>query len=327
MQVNFPPPLEIRSPHGLVSFSYTARYWSGVDVYCVTQYTGPGRCWQNLAADRATVSVVLEQQDGICEPRKRLNTPTARHRYDAGHTMYIPPDVDIWGYGDSTTLVRDVRMRFDLKKIESFFGEEWRNGLSHEPVLLLYDDRLRKIAQLIWDECKSDSCPALYGESLTTALLAGLFMRAPALSKHPASGLGQIQAKRVLEYVDANILTDLRLDELADVTGLSASQFGRAFKASMGMSPHRWVVERRVQLAQRFMRDQGKPISIAANLAGFANQGHFTKAFRTVIGTTPGSWLRDQVATDKRKRLDEERAADLDKLGRFWSTQDHSNPL
>jgi len=103
--------------------------------------------------------------------------------------------------------------------------------------------------------------------------------------------------------MQASLLRDVRLKELASVAGLSPSHFGRAFKASTGLTPHRWIVQRRVQLAQRLMRESGKSIVIAAQMAGFATQSHFTKAFRTMTGATPRAWLRDVgtggVGTDR----------------------------
>jgi AraC-like DNA-binding protein len=95
--------------------------------------------------------------------------------------------------------------------------------------------------------------------------------------------------------MEANLLEDIRLPELAGVTGLSPSRFARAFKISMGLTPHRWLVEQRIHRAKRLMAKNGKSISVAAHLAGFASQSHFTKAFRRVTGTTPALWLRNAI--------------------------------
>jgi hypothetical protein len=210
-------------------------------VYCVSTHTEPGKSWQSLASEQASVAVILEQQGGIAEPRKRLNAPTPRIRYDAGHPMYIPPNCDIWAFGDSTSLVRGVRMRFDLSVIESLLQGECDRQKWKEPVLLLYDDRIREIAYLIWQECQAqDERPQLYGEGLTAAL--------------------------------------------------------------------RWIIQRRIQLAQRLMRESGKSIVIASQMAGFANQSHFTKASRAITGATPRVWFHDLVAggasEDRPHRID-----------------------
>jgi AraC family transcriptional regulator len=287
-----PPELPIRAAHGLANRSYIGRMWNDIAVYCVTTRSRGGKSWQSIASEKATVAVILEQQDGIAEPRKRLNAPTPRVRYDAGHTMYIPPHADIWAYGDSTSLVRGVRMRFDPSVIDSLLHDECDRQRWNEPILVLYDERIRQIAKLIWDECQIEGeRPQLYGESLTTALLSCLFQSSRVQAKASQSGLSRIQLKRTVEYMQASLLRDVRLKELASVAGLSPSHFGRAFKASTGLTPHRWIVQRRVQLAQRLMRESGKSIVIASQMAGFAHQSHFTKAFRTVTGATPRVWL------------------------------------
>jgi AraC family transcriptional regulator len=290
------PTLELRSPHGITDFSYRSREWNGVVVYHVTQHNAPGRCWQNLSTNQATVAVVLEQVDGYCEPRTRINNPTPRSRYDAGHAMFIPPNMDVWGYADdSTSAVRDIRMRFDYRVIDRLLGEESDPKMWNEPLLLLYDDRITQCAELLTKECDADGESPLYGESLMTALLAGFFTSAQTRVKTVQSGLARWRLRRAMEYMEANLLEDIRLCDLAGVAGLSPSHFARAFKASLGLTPHRWLLEQRIHRAKRLMTKKGKPISVAAHLAGFASQSHFTKAFRRVTGTTPGLWLRQAV--------------------------------
>jgi AraC family transcriptional regulator len=290
-----PPPLSVRDSQGISGYVYKARNWNEIAVYCVNAYLSEGLSWQNLAAPQATVAVTLEQRDGISEPRKRIHVPTPRSRYDAGYTTYVPPNTEVWGTADSTTsLVRAVRMRFDPSVIDSLLEDECSRQKWNEPVLLLYDERLRQLSHLIWEECQMEQAsPPLYGESLTTALLCCLFQSTRSTARATQSGLGRLRLKRTIDYMQSNFLRDLRLKEIASVAGLSPSQFGRAFRASMGMTPHRWIMQRRIQLAQRLMLDPGKSIAMASDMAGFASQSHFTKAFRALTGVTPGAWLRD----------------------------------
>jgi AraC family transcriptional regulator len=298
-----PPDLAIRSAHGLASRSYVGKSWNDVAVYAVTTNSKPGKSWQSLASDKAIVAVILEQKDGIAEPRKRINSPTPRVRYDAGHTMYIPPDTEIWAYGDSTSTVRGIRLCFDLSVVDQLLQEECERKRWAEPLLCLYDNRIRDIAKLIWDEVQSDAeHPKIYGESLTTALLSCLFQSDQVQRRGSQLGLSRIQLKRCVEYMQASLLRDVQLQELASVAGFSPSHFGRAFKASTGLTPHRWIIKRRIELAQRLMTRSGKSIVIAAEMAGFPSQSHFTKTFRAVVGTTPRAWLQNVASEERRDR-------------------------
>src|ERR1700761_5798319 len=175
--LQWPMSFELVSPHGLAQFEVQQQHWLGIDLQCVTQNISAKKSWQSLASDKATVLVVLRQGgEGFCEPRKRINAPLARTRYDAGHSMYIPPYAEIWGIGDSTTFVSDLRTRFELAAVEAMLGDQFDRHKWREPVLLVYDERIRKIAALLWDECHAPAGDSpLCGESLTTALMASFF--------------------------------------------------------------------------------------------------------------------------------------------------------
>jgi AraC family transcriptional regulator len=202
----------------------------------------------------------------------------------------------VWGYSEGlVSAVRDIRMRFDYSVVERILAEEFDPRKWREPLLLLYDDRITACAALLAKECDGDAESPLYGESLMTAMLALLFTSTQTQIKAVRSGLARWQLRRAVEYMEANLLEEIRLSELAKATGLSPSHFARAFKVSMGLTPHRWLIEQRVHRAKQLMTKHTKPISVAANLAGFATQSHFTKAFRRVTGTTPGYWLRNAV--------------------------------
>jgi AraC family transcriptional regulator len=230
------------------------------------------------------------------EPRTRINNPTPRNRYDPGHAMFIPPNVEVWGYSDGlVSTVRDIRMRFDYGVVERLLAEETDRSKWREPLLMHYDARITKCAELLATECDADGELPLYGESLMTGMLALLFTSTQTQIKAVQNGLARWQLRKAVEYMEANLLEEVRLSELAQATGLSPSHFARAFKVSMGLTPHRWLVEQRILRAKQLMTKHAKPISVAANLAGFATQSHFTKAFRRVTGTTPGNWLRNAV--------------------------------
>ena len=105
-------------------------------------------------------------------------------------------------------------------------------------------------------------------------------------------GLAPWQAKRVASYIEANLASSMRIDELAEVVQLSASHFFRAFRESFGTSPHSYIAQQRVHRAQQLMMSSREPLAQIALACGMCDQAHFTRIFRRVVGTNPRAWRR-----------------------------------
>jgi transcriptional regulator GlxA family with amidase domain len=91
-----------------------------------------------------------------------------------------------------------------------------------------------------------------------------------------------------------NVDQPIRLSELAKLAGLSASQFGRAFKVSTGTTPHKWFLDTRIERAQAMLADPRRALVDIALETGFSEQSHFTRAFRAATGASPNAWRRSQ---------------------------------
>jgi AraC family transcriptional regulator len=105
-------------------------------------------------------------------------------------------------------------------------------------------------------------------------------------------GLARWQLRRVLEFLEASLSEAIGLDELAQLVGLSQSQFARAFKVSTGLPPYQWFLHNRVKRAQEMLLNGSDSLADIAIQNGFADQSHFTKTFRRVTSTTPANWKR-----------------------------------
>lgn len=97
---------------------------------------------------------------------------------------------------------------------------------------------------------------------------------------------------RALELIDAKMDDTITLRDLADVAAMSTSHFCRAFKASTGMSPARYVWTRRVDRARQLLRDRARPIIDVALDCGFSTQSHFSHTFKQATGLTPREFRR-----------------------------------
>jgi AraC-like DNA-binding protein len=104
-------------------------------------------------------------------------------------------------------------------------------------------------------------------------------------------GLSRSQLRRATTFLAKGSLASLA--EIAAKLGLSPSQLSRAFKTSTGFPPHRWQLNHRIAKAQELLRFSGLPLSQIALATGFAEQSHFTRVFKKVVGVSPGAWQRD----------------------------------
>jgi transcriptional regulator GlxA family with amidase domain len=105
-------------------------------------------------------------------------------------------------------------------------------------------------------------------------------------------GLTPWQIRQVTRHIDATMGSNIRTEDCATIARLSTSHFRRAFKASFGETFFAWLSRRRVERAQEMMVMTDQPLCRIARQCGFADQSHFTRVFRRLVGPSPGSWRR-----------------------------------
>jgi AraC-like DNA-binding protein len=103
-------------------------------------------------------------------------------------------------------------------------------------------------------------------------------------------GLQPQTLRRVREYIESHVDESISLGKLAAVAGLSVFHFARAFKDSQGVTPHSYVLEQRIERAQKLLAGTDIPISRIALATGFSDQSHFARHFRARIGITPSAF-------------------------------------
>ena len=97
---------------------------------------------------------------------------------------------------------------------------------------------------------------------------------------------------RVMAFIEENISVDLYISTLASVAGMSSFYFCRSFKQSTGITPHQFVLARRMELAKHLLRHERIPLMEVAHKVGFTDQSQFTRVFRKIVGTTPSQFRR-----------------------------------
>jgi AraC-like DNA-binding protein len=96
-------------------------------------------------------------------------------------------------------------------------------------------------------------------------------------------------AERLRELLDADVPAGVSLQDAAEVFDVSRSALVHAFRRRFGMSPHRYVISRRLDLARGLLLD-GVAVAEAAALAGFHDQAHLSRHFKRLLGVPPGAW-------------------------------------
>lgn len=109
-------------------------------------------------------------------------------------------------------------------------------------------------------------------------------------------GLAGWQLDLAFTLVLNDLSADIPVAELANRCGLSRSHFARAFKASTGVPPHRWLMQHRIERCQELLAASNECIAAIALHCGFADQSHLTRVFHAVTGLSPAAWRRQRRA-------------------------------
>ena len=104
--------------------------------------------------------------------------------------------------------------------------------------------------------------------------------------------LTERQLRRVREFIDQNIDSDIRLGAMASACGVSPDYFLRMFKSTVGVSPYQYLLNQRVERAKIFLSDQTCSLAEVALRCGFSHQEHLSRIFRRFTGVAPGRYRR-----------------------------------
>jgi AraC-like DNA-binding protein len=136
-------------------------------------------------------------------------------------------------------------------------------------------------------------------DRITTALnihfarvYGGMHFPPPLVS----GGLAPWQLRLARDRINASLEGELSLKQIARECRLSASHFVRAFTRSTGISPHRWLMRRRVDVAKDLMLSTDTSLVEISLRCGFSDQSHFTRVFAEATGETPGRWRQIQLS-------------------------------
>jgi AraC-like DNA-binding protein len=153
----------------------------------------------------------------------------------------------------------------------------------------------RTVYELMSTMCREVEAGArtgqLYGESLSVALLSYVLDRIPASERRSPGALSERQCRQLARYIRERLGDDLALGELAAYVGLGPRHFSDLFRRAFGTTPHRYLLNQRLDEGGRRLLASSAEIAEIALELGFSSQSHFATAFRKRFGVAPRQYV------------------------------------
>ncbi|MBC9252012.1 AraC family transcriptional regulator [Pseudomonas alcaligenes] len=145
--------------------------------------------------------------------------------------------------------------------------------------------QFHRLVNLNWDEPGE----RLLGSSLAHEMLSHVLLTQVGLRQglQIKGGLAPHLRRRLVEYIEQHIGEPLPLGELAQLASLSEYHFVRMFRASFGLPPHRYVLQRRLLRSRELLLHSQLALGEIALACGFSSASHFSNRFRQAFGGAP----------------------------------------
>ncbi|MGB3221997.1 MAG: AraC family transcriptional regulator [Desulforhopalus sp.] len=158
------------------------------------------------------------------------------------------------------------------------------------------DEQLKALILMLMAEAEAEGPNGpLFVESLSIALVIHCIKKYAADSPrhpNPEGGLNSLQFKRAVDYMEAQIMTQITLEDIACEVGMSKFHFSRLFKNTTGTSPYHYLIKLRAEKARSLLAKGEESISEIAYRLNFSDQSHLSRIFKKHFGVTPRAFQR-----------------------------------
>ena len=114
--------------------------------------------------------------------------------------------------------------------------------------------------------------------------------------------------KEALSFIEQNYQNDVSVEQIADFCGLNRSYFGKIFRSTMGEAPQRFLMYYRMARAAQFLKESTLSVGAIGAMVGYANQLHFSRAFKAVYGVCPREYRQNHFIRPLRSPADQLRS-------------------
>ncbi len=225
----------------------------------------------------------------------RQDNRTYTGLYSKGDLLIAPSDTTLVTQAEGDVQIVQIRIKDSLMR-EIAREALGQNGdrLELWPTFQTRDCQIEAIAMMLLAQLHQKSFSSqLYVDSLANILVVHL-LRQHATTKPQLpiyqGGLPQRQLMQVLDYIDAHLDRNLKLENLAQLLDMSQFHFSRLFKQSIGLAPYQYLIQQRVERAKQLLQQSDKSIADIAFDCGFNSHSHLSKQFRQLTGMTPKAY-------------------------------------
>jgi AraC family transcriptional regulator len=261
-----------------------SRVFGGV---CVCAWDTP---WlEGFALPETDELILAYHSRGSHDVRRQQGTVLSRSRSIPGLLTLIPPGHPVAYHTGGRVSFTTVHISRAALGEFLAMGTDWpaRDLFAfRDPFVASCVDSLLREARV------PDRWSPRFVSAVTEALLLHLVRRSPsepAPADAKSTGM-KIAATR--SRIDADLSADLSLEALAEEAGLSRAHFARTFRQVVNESPHRYVMNRRIEHAKELLAASTIELKEIAQEAGFCSQAHLTYVFRTRLAMTPQQYRR-----------------------------------
>ena len=138
----------------------------------------------------------------------------------------------------------------------------------------------------VWSQCAFGY--KIQTKALITQILFTLFSE--NISQHFGASDAMRSLKEAVDYMEQNYSRKITVEELARLSGYSASHFTRMFRQMYNLSPVQYLNQLRIQHAKNLLRAEQYSLSQIAQRCGFSNVYYFSRCFKQITGATPRKW-------------------------------------
>src|SRR6266567_1068145 len=182
------------------------------------------------------------------------------------------------------------------RALEEVFGADAAHAQLRD-VSAFTDVALDSLMAALRDELMHEQASPLFVEGIAQAIAIHLARNYAVTGEELHSGspsLPGYKVRQITDWMAENVAEDLNLDRLAAQVGLSKFHFHRLFKRAMAVSPARYHINLRMNVARQLLRETKKSVVDVALDVGYANPSHFAKLFRRETGLSPSDYRRQR---------------------------------